>query len=201
MPAGEGFGESHFGRLEKKLSTLPTLWVPQSYWLVHFSFYEKNPQKCCANRLLKLFLSVHRSFSEHICVVSSVFRDRQSEKRRLDRMHCYSLTLSPTKYMYTLTTTVSVPSSELGPPPLPLTKTIVECAPRNLEGGGTHSPAGEGVKGGSQFGRLEKKPSTLSTLCITPSSQSSNFYPLVHFQSLIVIFESIPCRPELETSL
>jgi hypothetical protein len=25
-PAGEGLGESHFRRLEKKLSTLPTLW-------------------------------------------------------------------------------------------------------------------------------------------------------------------------------
>ncbi len=26
-PAGEGFGESHFRRLEKKLSTLPTLFL------------------------------------------------------------------------------------------------------------------------------------------------------------------------------
>ncbi len=31
--------------------------------------------------------------------------------------------------------------------------------------GGTHSPAGEGV-GGSQLGRLEKNPSTLSTQCL-----------------------------------
>ncbi len=26
-PAGEGLGESHFRRLKKKLSTLPTLWL------------------------------------------------------------------------------------------------------------------------------------------------------------------------------
>ncbi len=45
-----------------------------------------------------------------------------------------------TKYIYTKSTTVSVPSSELGPPP-PLPQTSV--SPRNQ--GGTHSPAGEGV--------------------------------------------------------
>ncbi len=37
--------------------------------------------------------------------------------------------------------------------------------PRNQRGGDTHSPAGEGMQGVSQFGRLKKKPSTLSTLC------------------------------------
>ncbi len=36
--------------------------------------------------------------------------------------------------------------------------------PPEPQGVGIHSPAGEGV-GESQFGRLEKKPSTLSTLC------------------------------------
>ncbi len=51
-------------------------------------------------------------------------------------------------------------------PPLPLPQAIVPS--RNQTGGGTHSPAGEGVKGGSQFGRLEKKPSTLPTLCSHP---------------------------------
>jgi hypothetical protein len=35
--------------------------------------------------------------------------------------------------------------------------------PRNQKVGGTNSPAGEGM-GGSQFVRLEKKPSTLPTL-------------------------------------
>ncbi len=38
---------------------------------------------------------------------------------------------------------------------------------RNQRGRGTHWPEGEGV-GGPQFGRLEKKPSTLSTLCQRP---------------------------------
>jgi hypothetical protein len=43
------------------------------------------------------------------------------------------------------------PASEWAPAPEP-------------KGGGAHSPAGEGV-GESQFRRLEKKHSTLSTLC------------------------------------
>jgi hypothetical protein len=48
-----------------------------------------------------------------------------------------------TKYVYVESTTVYVPSSELGLfPPEP--------------GGGTHSPAGEGL-GESQFRRLEKR--------------------------------------------
>jgi hypothetical protein len=39
-----------------------------------------------------------------------------------------------------------------------------ECAPPpRIRGGGTHSPAGEGL-GESQFRRLEKKLSTLPTL-------------------------------------
>ncbi len=60
---------------------------------------------------------------------------------------------------------MSVPLSELGPP-LPQTSVSL---PRNQRGK-THSPAGEGV-GESQFGRLDKKPSTLSTLC-----QSGNIH-------------------------
>ncbi len=56
--------------------------------------------------------------------------------------------------------TVFVPSSELGPPtPSP---TCEGAPPRNQRGGGQHSPAREGW--GAQFGRLEKKPGTLSTL-------------------------------------
>ncbi len=42
--------------------------------------------------------------------------------------------------------------------------TQASVSPPWTKGGGTHSPAVEGT-GGSQFGRLEKKPSTLSTLC------------------------------------
>jgi hypothetical protein len=48
-------------------------------------------------------------------------------------------------------------------PPTP--SPAIECViPPVTNGGDTHSPAGEGV-GESQFGRLEKKPSPLSTLC------------------------------------
>jgi hypothetical protein len=45
-------------------------------------------------------------------------------------------------------------------------------SPRNQKGG-THSPAGEGV-GESQFGRLEKKPSILSTLCLLLSHREQH---------------------------
>ncbi len=57
----------------------------------------------------------------------------------------------------------AVLSSHLGPhPPSPAS----ECVPfPKPKGKGIHSLAGEGVGGGgSQFGRLEKKPSTMSTL-------------------------------------
>ncbi len=53
------------------------------------------------------------------------------------------------------------------PPPLP--------QPKEGGGGGTHSPAGEGV-GESQFGRLEKKPSTLSVLRSTPNLRKTMKY-------------------------
>ncbi len=39
-----------------------------------------------------------------------------------------------------------------------------ECVPPGTKGGGTHSPAGEGVGREYQFGRPEKKSSYLSTL-------------------------------------
>ncbi len=44
--------------------------------------------------------------------------------------------------------------------------------PLEPKGGGQHSLAGEGG-GGSQFGRLERKPGTLYTLCIYPISNRS----------------------------
>ncbi len=53
-------------------------------------------------------------------------------------------------------------------PPQPLSRKRM-CTPPNQRGGGT--PAGE-VVGESQFGRMEKKPSTaLSTLWVTGSSE------------------------------
>ncbi len=58
---------------------------------------------------------------------------------------------------------MSVPSSELGHPHH-LSRKRVCPSPRNQGGGeSTHSPEGEEV-GESQFGRLEKKLSTPSTL-------------------------------------
>jgi hypothetical protein len=53
------------------------------------------------------------------------------------------------------------------PTPSPPSESVL---PPGAKRGGTHSPAGEGV-GECQFGRLEKKPSTLSTLCVTPRNQ------------------------------
>jgi hypothetical protein len=61
----------------------------------------------------------------------------------------------------TYRTTVSVLSSELGPPThSPASKGV---PPPGTKGVGQHSPAGEGV-GRTQFGRLERKSGTLSTL-------------------------------------
>ncbi len=66
-----------------------------------------------------------------------------------------------TKYRYIKSTTVYVPSSELGMSQ-PLSRQRVGASPEN-RGEGAHSPAGEGL-GESQFRRLEKKLSTLPTL-------------------------------------
>ncbi len=71
-----------------------------------------------------------------------------------------------TKYIHIKSTTVYVPSSELGLSH-PLSRQRVCPSPRNQRGGGAHSCAGEGL-GESQFQRLEKKFSTLPTLCIKP---------------------------------
>jgi hypothetical protein len=54
---------------------------------------------------------------------------------------------------------MSVPSSELASPPLPQ----ASVSPRNQSGGGATLACRWGG-GGSQFGRLERKPGTLSDL-------------------------------------
>jgi hypothetical protein len=59
-----------------------------------------------------------------------------------------------TKYVFIKSTTVYVPSSELGLQPLSCHAASVPL-PSEPEGGGAHSPAGEGL-GLSQFRRLEK---------------------------------------------
>ncbi len=58
------------------------------------------------------------------------------------------------------------------PPPLPLARVPPPPEPK---GEGTHSSAGEGV-GGSQFGQLEKKPSTLSTLLVRDRKRDGEMF-------------------------
>ncbi len=61
---------------------------------------------------------------------------------------------------------MSVPRPNWDPPaPFPASECV--APPQNQREGGTHSPAGEGVGGGSQFGRVEKKP-ILCLLCAGP---------------------------------
>jgi hypothetical protein len=55
----------------------------------------------------------------------------------------YGYILQPTKYVYIKSTTVYVPSSELGLSQ-PLSRQRVCPSPQN-RGGGVHSPAGEGL--------------------------------------------------------
>ncbi len=63
-----------------------------------------------------------------------------------------------TKYIYSLSRTVYVPSSALEPPPHPLSRKRLCPSPRNQREEGHTRLRGEGV--GSQFGRLEKKSFT-----------------------------------------
>jgi hypothetical protein len=65
------------------------------------------------------------------------------------------------KYFTQVHTIVSVPSSELAPPP-PLPKAGVPPPPGTNGGEGNTRMRG----GGSQFGRLERKPCILNTLCL-----------------------------------
>ncbi len=64
------------------------------------------------------------------------------------------------------------PSSEFGPLPLP--QTNVSPHPRNRRGAETLA-CGWGAGVGSQFGRLEKKPSTLSTLYYAERAGGDDF--------------------------
>ncbi len=58
---------------------------------------------------------------------------------------------------------IQYPHVRIGTPTLSLASECVPPPPRNQRGGHTHRR----VRGwGSQFGRLEEKPSTLSTLCL-----------------------------------
>jgi hypothetical protein len=83
------------------------------------------------------------------------------------------------QYIYAKSTTVSVPSSEFGPPPFPQVSVPLPPPPITKGGGeGTHYTlaCGWGV-GESQFRRLEKKLSTLFLLCeFNPFLPNSNNY-------------------------
>jgi hypothetical protein len=93
-----------------------------------------------------------------VCVVNySLFSSFQKEQsswmplRRRKKLQVISLvtniTVQPTKYVYIKSTTVYVPSSELGLSQL-LSRQLVCPSPQNR--GGAHSPAGDGL-GESQF--------------------------------------------------
>jgi hypothetical protein len=71
-----------------------------------------------------------------------------------------------TKYRYTLCTTVSFPSSELGPPPLSPRECVTPPPPTGTKGGGNTLAGGWGDVG-SRIGQLKKKPSTVSQLLVT----------------------------------
>ncbi len=74
--------------------------------------------------------------------------------------------VKPTKFLYVYLEYHSVcPLVRIGTPPPPLPQASVYPPEPKVR---AYSPAGEGV-GGSQFGRLEKKPSTLSTLWLNPT--------------------------------
>ncbi len=63
------------------------------------------------------------------------------------------------------------PRLHRNPRPSPASECVLP--PPEPKGGETHSPVGE--EWGSQFGRLEKKPSTLSALCLVLSSYGFSF--------------------------
>jgi hypothetical protein len=86
------------------------------------------------------------------------------------QLHLHPNIPHPTKYIHIKSTTVYVPSLELGLSH-PLSRQRVCRSPRNQRVGlGANSRAGEGL-GESQFQRLEKKAySTLPSLCPTPIS-------------------------------
>jgi hypothetical protein len=78
-----------------------------------------------------------------------------------ERRQCEAILGVPHEVYITQSTTVYVPSSDLGLSH-PLSRQRVCPSPRYQMGGGAHSPVGQGL-GESQFRRLEKKLSTLPT--------------------------------------
>ncbi len=96
--------------------------------------------------------------SRNISDLVYIWFQKRNDSQKVRKLRVYS-----SKYIYTKSTTVSVPSSELGPPnPSPASECV---SPLGTKGGG-HTRLR--VRGwGAQIGRLEKRPSTLSTLWCT----------------------------------
>jgi hypothetical protein len=88
------------------------------------------------------------------------------------------LLLDCVMFVYIRSTTVYVPSSELGLSQ-PLSRQRVCPSPQNRGEGGAHSPAGAGL-GESQFRRLEKKLSILPTLWCTVTHIENMYCLLPH---------------------
>jgi hypothetical protein len=123
----------------------------------------------CSNSGCHFYNFYHKS-PEH--ELSGVIAHYHYQNHYLAPAHCTSYhagepiwMVETSKYMLYQSTTVSVPSPKLGPS---LPQASVYPSPEPKEGR-MHSPAGERV-GESQFGRLEQKSSTLSTLWLRPKN-------------------------------
>jgi hypothetical protein len=98
-----------------------------------------------------------------------------------------------------LNTTVSVPSSELGPPPPPLLPPASVSLPRNQRGEGAHLPAGEEV-GGIELHSLEQvkyTPNSKFTCRSVTSSPNSQVPPLVRAGTVAASIDAIFCCVKL----
>ncbi len=129
----------------------------------------KRVHTCVALEELRVYyaLVILQNFMQHKSSFLLVGAEQNSNfDGQLNRFYLF---LYSTKYVNIKSTTVYVPSSELGLSQ-PLSRQRV--VPLPPEPGGAHSPAGEGL-GESQFRRLEKKLSTLPTLCYAPLSSST----------------------------
>jgi hypothetical protein len=87
--------------------------------------------------------------------------------------------------MYTKSTRVSAPSSELGPPFFPPQSCVF--SPLGPKGGRSNPPFWvTGCVGGTQFGGQERKPGTLYTLCYLPTTTPSKSNPSLPIVSIIL---------------
>jgi hypothetical protein len=140
---------SRMGSLIFVIFHLPLYHFPSLYMFGFFS---------CPNCLVTLInlectKSPYKRFTHNIVNRTELFRLRGAiSGLQYFIIEIYSI-LGTTKYIrvYTKSTTVSIPSLELGPPPSPARECV--SPPVSKGGGVTQSDAGEGV-GGPKFGRL-----------------------------------------------